>query len=193
MKTSDAILIANGRIQSTPFSPSLLSNALPGPEHTNVNRVLHWSFDELTPDHQFLDSGNGPALKLKTFEAPHPTPTALRVPGAFGTGLQLNGKGEQAYTPKYRGIASSGPRTTACWINLPPDSDLANPNGILSWGRLGLGSKWQACWNTQANQGTLTPRQIWQLIESNTLAPRARRTLSCPPLTPRSFVTRETK
>ena len=41
--------------------------------------------------------------------------------------------------------------------------------------------------------GTLTPRQIWQLIESNTLAPRARRTLSCPPRTPRSFVTRETK
>jgi hypothetical protein len=111
---------------------------------------VHWGFDE-GQSNLVRETGQGllnqPAPgHLLSFENQGPGPSW--VPGQFGGGLSLNGRGDYVEC-EFAGIGGGRPRTVAFWVKVPKDFDLMQSDAIINWG-------------TDARQGG-----VWRLSVNN--------------------------
>lgn len=124
----------NGDLRAIPSDPSLFLESLPEDLPS-----LTWKFDQPSP---FSISGSSPLTSSITTNA---TGKNIKIePGKRGSSIQFLKNGAHLQT-NWPGTDSDRPRTIACWIKCPTESDSGS---IVEWGiPLADSAKWRITLN----------------------------------------------
>jgi hypothetical protein len=127
--------------------------ALP-PAFTASASWLHWSFDEgfgnsVTPTGVGLPLADSRG-ELRSLPGGNEIPRWTQ--GVRGSGIQFLGKDDFIQTT-YQGVSGHGPRTVACWVQVPQDMT-THGFALVSWGaHQSPGDTWQLSINPLAHEG----------------------------------------
>jgi ferric-dicitrate binding protein FerR (iron transport regulator) len=141
-----------------PPLPEDFLTSLP-PLHTAPPPWLHWSFDEnsgTTAAARGHGLGMGrPAANGQLTSLPGGSGLPTWTPGVRGSALAFQGHDDYVQTG-FPGLSGAAPRTVACWVQMPADSEPDNGYALISWGaHQQPGDTWQLSINPDQEDGPL--------------------------------------